>query len=104
MLREIGFTYKFLEEKDIYLPLIEAHLKYHYPARYDDLLTIKTVLKREKNKFLRVYIDCCIFQENRLITSGSTVHVMSNSSGKPVKAAKEIQVPLFERVFSFNNA
>lgn len=100
MLREIGFPYKFLEKNNVYLPVIEAHLNYCRPAKYDDLLLIKTIVKREETKSLRVYIHCSIFVENQLMANGYTVHVTSNSLGKPARVPKEIQVPLFERLFS----
>jgi acyl-CoA thioester hydrolase len=44
-LRAIGISYKSMEEMGIILPVVELQIKYLRPAQYDDLLTIKTILK-----------------------------------------------------------
>ncbi|MFN5540399.1 MAG: acyl-CoA thioesterase [Candidatus Melainabacteria bacterium] len=90
MLREIGLPYKLLEENNLYMPIMEAHLKYMRPARYDDLLTIKTVATQEEGKFLRCKIHCSVYHNEDLTTEGFTVHVFSNSTGKPTRPPKEI--------------
>lgn len=41
-LRSLGFPYKRLEEDGVMLPVRELHTTYHQPARYDDLLTLRT--------------------------------------------------------------
>jgi acyl-CoA thioester hydrolase len=40
--RACGMSYRGLEEKGVYLPVIEAHCRYRKPAFYDDILTIVT--------------------------------------------------------------
>jgi acyl-CoA thioester hydrolase len=44
-IRELGFTYADMEKSGIIMPVVDVHCKYMRPARYDDLLTIKTMLK-----------------------------------------------------------
>jgi acyl-CoA thioester hydrolase len=44
-IRQIGFTYRALEEMGIMMPVIELHTHYYRPALYDDLITVKTILK-----------------------------------------------------------
>lgn len=99
LLREIGFPYKYLEERGVFLPIIEAHLNYSRPAQYDDLLTIKTVVSQDPLKFLRFKITCEIFLGEQLITSGYTVHVISNSTGRPCKPPKDLHHDLFQALF-----
>ncbi len=41
-LREIGLSYKEMEENGIMLPVSEFHVNYYMPAFYDDELTITT--------------------------------------------------------------
>ena len=43
-LRDLGISYKSLEESGIMLPVIQLTVNYMKPAKYDDLLTIKTIL------------------------------------------------------------
>ncbi len=44
-IRELGFTYADMEKMGIIMPVSDLHCRYLRPARYDDLLTIKTILK-----------------------------------------------------------
>ena len=44
-IRQLGFTYRDMEELGVIMPIVELHTKYIRPAHYDDLLTIKTILK-----------------------------------------------------------
>src|SRR3954464_3213036 len=44
-IRELGFTYRELEEMGIMMPVAELHSNYYRPALYDDLVTVKTILK-----------------------------------------------------------
>ncbi|MEO6316603.1 MAG: thioesterase family protein [Chitinophagaceae bacterium] len=44
-IRQLGFTYKNMETLGTYMPVTELHCKYLRPAHYDDLLSIKVILK-----------------------------------------------------------
>jgi acyl-CoA thioester hydrolase len=44
-IRQLGFTYKQLEQSGIFMPVAELKVQYYRPALYDDLITIKTILK-----------------------------------------------------------
>ncbi len=44
-IRELGFTYRELEEMGIMMPVVDLHVQYYRPALYDNLITVKTILK-----------------------------------------------------------
>ena len=44
-LRASGWSYRGLEEAGIMLPVVEAHLEYSRPAKYEDLLTIQVIVR-----------------------------------------------------------
>lgn len=44
-IRELGYTYADMEKMGIIMPVIDVHCRYLRPARYDDLVRIKTTLK-----------------------------------------------------------
>src|SRR6185295_7964669 len=44
-IRQLGFTYADMEKMGIIMPVIEVQCRYLRPAVYDDLLTIKVILK-----------------------------------------------------------
>lgn len=44
-IRELGFTYADMEKMGIIMPVIEVHCRYLRPALYDDLLTVRVILR-----------------------------------------------------------
>jgi acyl-CoA thioester hydrolase len=44
-IRHLGFTYADMEKMGVIMPVIEVQSRFFHPALYDDLLTIKTILK-----------------------------------------------------------
>ena len=72
-IREMGFTYKEMEEMGIVMPIVELHTKFLRPARYDDLLTIKTQL-RELPTGHRIEFHHEVYnEEGKLLTIGRVV-------------------------------
>jgi acyl-CoA thioester hydrolase len=45
-LRELGVTYKQMEDEGIHLPVYTYSVKFLKPAHYDDLLTVKTMIRK----------------------------------------------------------
>ncbi len=89
-LRAIGVSYKSLENQGIMLPVLDLNIKYIKPALYDDLITVKTTIKRTPK--VKIEFDYEIFNEDdELLTIGSTTLVFINSNTmKPIKAPEEV--------------
>ena len=47
LMRELGFSYKKMEDEGIMLPVADFHIRYIKPAFYDDLLIIKTQVSKK---------------------------------------------------------
>jgi len=77
-LRSLGVTYKDMETKGIMLPVISLNCNFIKSALYDDVLTIKTILK--KKPMVKIEFDYEITNQNdQLICTGSTTLVFVNS-------------------------
>lgn len=88
MIRDLGFTYKRLEEMGIMLPARSLQINYLKSAYYDDLLTVRTIVDTiPKVKFP---IKTEIYNEKgELINSGEVVLVFFSAlTNKPVAAPK----------------
>lgn len=73
-LRNIGMSYRELEEAGVMLPVTEFNVKYRNPARYDDELTIETILREIKGA--KIVFDYIIYNEGKvIITEASTTLV-----------------------------
>ncbi len=72
-IRDMGITYKEMEEMGIVMPIVELHTKFLRPAKYDDLLTIKTQL-RELPTDHRIEFHHEVYnEEGKLLTIGRIV-------------------------------
>lgn len=88
MIRDMGFTYKQLEEYKVLLPARSLKINYFKSAYYDDLLTVRTIVETiPKVKFP---IKTEIYNEKgELINSGETVLAFYSAiTNKPVAAPK----------------
>jgi acyl-CoA thioester hydrolase len=85
-LRALGTSYKSLEESGIMLPVTQLTVNYLKPAKYDDLLTVNTILT--KKPLVKIEFDFEILNEKKeLLTTGYTKLVfMDMVKNKPVKA------------------
>jgi len=89
-LRNKGVSYKTMEESGIALPIVSMHLNYKKPARYDDLLTIHTKLKKYSG--VKIEFDCEIRNENQeLLTTAHFILVFIDlKTGKPTQPPEYI--------------
>jgi acyl-CoA thioester hydrolase len=73
-LRSLGYTYRFMEESGVMMPVANMDIKFIKPARYDDLLSITTRIKEMPSA--KMIFEYEIKNEsNLLIVTGSTTLV-----------------------------
>jgi len=71
-LRSLGVSYKTMEEKGVMLPVVSMQIDFKKPALYDDLLTVKSKLKKIPS--VKIEFDYEIFnQKNELLVTANTV-------------------------------
>lgn len=72
-LRSLGMTYKSIEEQGVVMAIVQAECKYVKPARYDDLLTIKTSIHElPKNHRIEFHQDA-YNESGQLLVRGKVV-------------------------------
>jgi acyl-CoA thioester hydrolase len=89
-LRKLGISYKKMEEEGIMLPVISMQLNFKKSARYDDVIKVKTELK--KMPTATIEFDYEITNENdEIITTANTVLAFIDiKRNKPIRAPKYI--------------
>jgi acyl-CoA thioester hydrolase len=92
-LRQLGLTYREIEEMGVMMPVLENKSRYLAPARYDDLLRIVTTMREKPG--VKIKFEYEIYNgENALINKGETVLVFINkATNKPCR-----QPPAMEKV------
>ncbi|HLR36638.1 MAG TPA: thioesterase family protein [Chitinophagaceae bacterium] len=100
LIRDLGFSYKELEEKGIMMPVVEYRSKYVRPALYDDILTIKTSLRDfPKGKKITFYTELFNEKKQRLNTGFVILVFVDKRSGKTTglpPILKEKLTPFFD--------
>jgi acyl-CoA thioester hydrolase len=84
-LREMGFSYRALEDGGVMLPVISLSLNYIKSARYDDIIKVKTRLV--KLPTAKIEFDYEIVNENNeILTTGNSVLVFIDiKKNRPTK-------------------
>lgn len=82
-IRELGFTYKTMEEMGIRMPVVEMEVRYLRPAHYDDLITIKTILKELPTDHSISFYNEVYNEKGKLLTTGKvTLFFINSETGK----------------------
>ena len=87
-IRELGFTYKDIEAMGIIMPVVDIHSRFLRPAKYDDLITVKTTLKELPLHHKIVFQSEIFNEQGDLINIGDvTLYFME------AKEMKRCQIP-----------
>ena len=93
LMRACGITYRELESGGFALPVLEAHVQYHAPATYDDLLELTAWCSEFKG--VRLKISCEIRRDGKLLAEGHTVHAHVDSKTlRPVRPSPALLAAL----------
>jgi acyl-CoA thioester hydrolase len=86
MCRQLGFAYKEMEvDDDAFMVVAEAKCAYKKPARYDDLIRIRTRLVDSRSRILRFGYEVLNDSTGELLATGETTHIVCDSQGRPKK-------------------
>ena len=80
LLRSCGLAYKDLEDQGYLLVLTRAEVRYRSPARYDDLLTLRTAVVR--TTAVRIDHRYELFRDGTLLAEGSTTLACVDRDGR----------------------
>jgi acyl-CoA thioester hydrolase len=89
-LRSLGLRYRDLEEKRrLFMPAMEAHVEYIAPARYDELIKVRTFLSKLGHAHLTFGSE--IYDEaGKLISKGWVTLAVVNLLWKPTRLPQDL--------------
>ena len=97
--RALGFPYKEMEDAGVGMPVLTMSIKYHGPAKYDDLLSLKLIIPEMPRARMTFQYEIRN-EEGQLVNTGVTVLAFMNmETGRPVKMPArmaELISPFFE--------
>lgn len=91
MLRASGGSYRQMEEQGHFLVIYKAECKYSRPAKYDDLLRLRTTLTRVTAAKIEHQYE--VFRGEDLLAQGHTVLACVDRRGQPQRIPDWLREP-----------
>jgi acyl-CoA thioester hydrolase len=90
--RQLGFEYKKMEaEDDSFIVVAHASCRYKRPARFDDVLRIRTRVAAWQRRTIRFVYEVFSRSSGELLATGETVHVICDRLGRPRSLPEKYQ-------------
>lgn len=91
LLRKLGVAYSDLEKQGVGLPALNFEIKYIKPAKYDDLIYVKTSIQEIPSSKITFYYECRD-EKQMLLNIGKVTLVFINiKTGKPIRCPKNLE-------------
>jgi acyl-CoA thioester hydrolase len=91
--RSLGTTFLQWQEREVIFPVLDCHLSFKAPARYDEVLGIEvwpTTAERVRLNFAYRILN----QDGKLILEAATQHVCTGLNDKPKRLPEELVTAL----------
>ena len=96
LFRSLGMSYDEIEKRGIFLPVSEYKIKYLKPALYDQLLEIRTYIRKIPG--IRIEFDYEIYNEDNIkITEASTTLFFLDSETNKIVKCPDYLMELIEK-------
>ena len=97
MLRQLGFTYRDMEQHDdTHIAVVDVHCRFKSPARYDDLVSIRTRLINVRDSLLHFGYEIVRIADDKTLAEGESVHIVVNSDFKRIHLPKKYMAPFLK--------
>jgi acyl-CoA thioester hydrolase len=80
-LRQMGYSYKDVEDQGYFLVLTRIEVKYRRPVHFDDLLTVRVIV--ERTTMVRIDHRYEVLRDGMLVAEGSSTLACVDKDGQP---------------------
>ena len=87
-LREFGLSYRAMEAEGIMLPVISLNINYKNSARYDDVLKVKTSLKKLPTASIEFDYELRNDKDELLATGNTVLAFIDMNRNRPTRCPK----------------
>jgi acyl-CoA thioester hydrolase len=95
LMRALGLEYKRMEiEDDCHIVVADVRCRYHAPARYDEVIRVRTRITASRNRTIRFFYEVFRDSDQELLAVGESLHVICGSNGKPKLLPEKYRVTL----------
>jgi acyl-CoA thioester hydrolase len=96
-IKQLGYSYKTMEDEGVIMPVVEMHSKYLKPAKYDDVLTVKTIIRELPTRKMTFYSE--IYNGDKLLNTGHVTLMFVNKHHNRITTAPEKLLTLLKPYF-----
>lgn len=89
-LKSLGFSYKKMEQEGIMLPVVSLTINFKKSAVYDDLISVKTILKKKPTASLSFDYEITNEEGDLLCTANTVLVFVDMKSMKPTRCPQYI--------------
>ena len=83
-MRQLGVSYREMEiQDDSFIMVAESNCRYRRPAKYDDVLIIRTRVSEVRRRTIRFGYEILNGVTGELLSTGETLHVVCDGQGRP---------------------
>jgi acyl-CoA thioester hydrolase len=83
-MRQLGVSYREMEiQDDSFIMVAESNCRYRRPAKYDDVLIIRTRVAEARRRTIRFAYEILNGATGELLSTGETLHVICDGQGRP---------------------
>ncbi|TRZ41060.1 acyl-CoA thioesterase [Robertkochia solimangrovi] len=97
-LRDLGVSYRWMEENGVMLPVTSLQIKYLNPARYDDLLTVVVTLVKTPGVRIEFNYEILDEKKQKIVEANTVLAFISTDTGRPVRCPEYILDKLTQEV------
>jgi len=91
LLRQIGWSYREMENDGLQLPVIEARCRFLRPARYDDEIEIRTVGRLLSPIRVTFEYEAVRVTDQIVTAAGQTWHAAITPDGRPCRLPDRVR-------------
>lgn len=89
-LRSVGFSYRKMEASGILMPVLESYITYLKPGKYDDLLTIHTVIPDLPSVKIRFEYQVSNEAGEQIARGWTTLAFLRKENHQPTRPPKDL--------------
>jgi len=94
MFRQLGFTYSEMEQQEsTRLAVVDVRCRYKSPARYDDLICVRTRLLNVRDSLVHFGYEIVRDSDETLLAEGETVHLVLGADMKRTPLPQKYLAP-----------
>ena len=94
MMRALGYTYRDMEQDGFHLPVAEVKCRYKAPAKYDDLIVIRTRMLNLRGFLIHFGYEILRDEDNKLIAEGESIHLVVGPDMQRCSLPDKYMLPL----------